>query len=70
MKVAVMGLKQLLSLISVLGDKATYVYAMEPVYLVESVPPKVRSPLVTTDEVVVGSKEILTTISPGCKGSQ
>jgi hypothetical protein len=38
------------------------VYAMAPVYLVASVPPKVSSPLVSVS-VVVGSKEIPTTTS-------
>ena len=50
--VAVTELKRLLSVRIDDGAKATYVHAMEPVYLVGSVPPKVSSPTVTSVEIM------------------
>ena len=56
--VAVTGLKRLLSVRIDHGVKATYVHAMEPVYLVGSVPPKMSAPMVSIVELM-GTNERL-----------
>jgi len=57
-RVVVTGLKRLLSVRVDHGVKATYVHAMEPVYLVGSVPPKMSAPMVSIVELM-GTNERL-----------
>src|SRR6267154_4119441 len=56
--VAVTELKRLLSVRIDHGVKATYVHAMEPVYLVGSVPPKTSAPMMSSVELM-GTNERL-----------